>query len=223
MGWAGFIAAFVAFFVSHRLPLRPAVRARLVGVLGRRGFTIAYSVLSLAVLAWLIVAAAQAPYVAIWSSARWQAWVPLVAMAAVCLILCFGIARPNPLSFGGARNESFDPAHPGIVRWMRHPLLVGLALWAGAHLVANGDLSHVILFGLFTGFAMLGMRIVDRRRQRALGAEHWASLRQQIALGPRIPHPESWSGVGIRLLLAVVIYLVLLALHPVVLGVSPLP
>lgn len=223
MGWAGFIAAFVAFFVSHRLPLRPAVRARLVGVLGRRGFTIAYSILSLAVLAWLIVAAAQAPFVVIWSSAPWQAWVPLVAMAAVCLILCFGIARPNPLSFGGARNESFDPAHPGIVRWMRHPLLVGLALWAGAHLVANGDLAHVILFGLFTGFAMLGMRIVDRRRQRVLGAEHWESLRQQIALGPRIPHPESWSGISVRLLLAVVIYLVLLALHPVVLGVSPLP
>ncbi|PVA10685.1 NnrU family protein [Pelagivirga sediminicola] len=223
MGWTWFALAFVAFFASHSIPLRPPVRARLVSALGRRGFTLAYSALSLAALAWLIAAAANAPYVGLWPRAAWQNWVPLVAMGAVCVMSSFGAARPNPLSFGGARNGDFDANHPGILRWMRHPLLMAAALWAGAHMVPNGDLAHIILFGVFAVFAVLGMRIVDRRKRREMGAEEWQALRRRIANGPLVPRPASWRGVAVRLLLAVGIYVALLALHPVILGVSPLP
>lgn len=222
-GWAGFIAAFAFFFVSHNLPLRPPVRARLAGLLGRRGFTLAYSALSLVALGWLIAAAARAPYVAVWQRMPWQTWVPLGVMAAVCLLICFGIARPNPLSFGGMRNDRFDPAHPGITRWVRHPLLAALALWAGAHLVPNGDLAHVILFGVFAAFALIGVRIVDRRKRREMGEARWADLRRRIAGGPVIPAPVSWRGAMVRLLLAAGLFALLLGAHPVVLGVSPLP
>ena len=223
MGWAGFIAAMTTFFVSHSLPLRPHVRARLVLLLGNRGFNVSYSILSLAVLSWLITAAADAPFIAIWDRAPWQTWVPLIAMAGVCLLLCLAIARPNPFSFGGARNDHFDPARPGIIRWMRHPLLVALALWAGAHLVANGDLVDVILFGIFAGFALLGMRLVDRRKRREMGEGDWITLRQQIAAGPFIPRPGWWWKLSVRMSFAAMAYLTLLVLHPVVLGVSPLP
>ncbi len=223
MAWAGFTAAFAAFFLSHSVPLRPPVRARLVGAMGQRGFTLGYSVLSLGVLAWLIAATANAPYVMLWPRAAWQNWVPLIAMGAVCVLACMSIARPNPLSFGGARSALFDPARPGIIRWTRHPLLAAAALWAGAHMVPNGDLAHVILFGVFAGFAILGMRIVDRRKRREMGPERWEALRRRIAAGPVLPRPESWAGAGLRLASAAVLYAVLLGLHPLVLGVSPLP
>ncbi len=221
MGWASFVAAFAAFFLSHSIPLRPSVKPRLVAVLGRRGFTLGYSVLSLGVLTWLIVAAANAPYVALWQRAAWQNWVPLVAMGAVCVLVCLAAGRPNPLSFGGAGNDRFDPEHPGILRWTRHPLLVAAALWAGAHLVPNGDLAHVILFGVFAFFAILGMRIVDRRKRREMGGAQWQAVRQRIASTPMLPRLAPWA--GLRLLLAIVLYAALLGLHPVVLGVSPLP
>ncbi len=61
----------------------------------------------------------------------------------------------------------FDPANPGIVRLCRHQLL--LALWAASHAVPNGDLAHLILFGTIAIFAVLGTRLVDRRRQREMG------------------------------------------------------
>ena len=56
MGWTGFVMAFAAFFATHNLPLRPNIRPHLVAFFGRRGFSALYSALSLAMLAWLIVA-----------------------------------------------------------------------------------------------------------------------------------------------------------------------
>ncbi|WP_299655772.1 NnrU family protein [uncultured Jannaschia sp.] len=222
MGWAELAAAFVAFFLSHSVPLRPAVRARLVGLLGPGGFGIVYSALSLTALVWLIAVTGRAPYVELWPRLAWQTYVPLTAMTLTCLIAAFAIARPNPFSFGG-ESSTFDPSRPGIVRWLRHPLLVALALWSASHMVPNGDLAHVLLFGTFAGFALLGMRIVDRRRQRVMGAARWTALRRAVAAGPRLPRLASLSGATPRLALAAALYAALLALHPVVIGVSPLP
>lgn len=223
IGWIWFALAFAVFLASHRLPLRPAVRARLVTGLGERGFTVTYSILSVILLVWLIVAAGRAPYVEIWSRQAWQTWVPLGVMAVVCLLVALSVARPNPFSFGGMQTADFDPARPGIVRWVRHPLLLALALWAGAHLVPNGDLAHVILFCIFAAFALTGMRIVDRRKRRLMGAERWNALRKDIARGPVFPRPRSPGGLALRLASAALLYGGLIALHPLVIGVSPLP
>ena len=62
-GWMEFAAAIAVFFLSHSLPLRPAVRARGVEYLGRGGFGLLYSALSIAALAWMIGAAGRAPFV----------------------------------------------------------------------------------------------------------------------------------------------------------------
>jgi uncharacterized membrane protein len=189
--------------------------------LGSRGFPLAYSALSLAALAWLIVAAGRAPYVPLWNWAPWQLYVPLVAMLPVCLILALAIARPNPFSFGGARNANFDPARPGIVRLHRHPLLVALALWAAAHAVPNGDLAHLILFGTFAVFAIFGTRLVDHRRQREMG-DTWQMLRSDVASTPLWP-PSLTSEEALRLVAGLVLYATLIWLHPALIGVSPLP
>lgn len=220
MDWLEFIAAFAAFFLTHSVPLRPTIRPRLQQVLGRRGFTLAYSALSLAVLGWLIAAAGRAPYVPLWDWASWQHLVPLVAMLPVCLILSLAIGRPNPFSFGGSRNEVFDPAHPGIVRLHYHLLLLALALWATAHVVPNGDLAHVILFGTFAGFAMLGQRLIDRRKRREMGAA-WERLRAEIRRSPLFALWFSRNLVA-RVAAGLALYLLLIAAHPLVFGVSPL-
>jgi uncharacterized membrane protein len=220
MGWLEFILAYAVFFLSHSLPVRPPLRPVLEARLGSTGFTLAYSALSLGVLAWLIAAAGRAPFVPLWGWAPWQAHVPLVVMAAVCVILALSIARPNPFSFGGMRNVRFDPARPGIVRWSRHPLLLALALWAAAHLVPNGDLAHVILFGTFAAFALLGGRLIDRRKRRELGPD-WPRLRAAVAGAPRVPRPASGDTV-LRLAAAVALYAALLWAHPYLFGVSPL-
>ena len=172
-------------------------------------------------LAWLIAAAGRAPHVTLWDWAPWQVHVPLIVMGPVCVILALSIGRPNPFSFGGARNDLFDPARPGIVRWSRHPLLAALALWAAAHVVPNGDLAHVILFGTFAAFAVLGGRLIDRRKRRGMGAD-WQGLRVVVEDAPLL----SWRWPGdilARLVAAVFLYGMLLWVHPVLFGVSPLP
>lgn len=221
MGWFEFALAYVVFFLSHSLPVRPPLRPWLQARLGASGFTLAYSALSLAVLAWLIAAAGRAPHVTLWDWAPWQVHVPLIVMGPVCVILALSIGRPNPFSFGGAHNDLFDPARPGIVRWSRHPLLAALALWAAAHVVPNGDLAHVILFGTFAAFAVLGGRLIDRRKRRDMGAD-WQRLRVVVEDAPLLSW--RWSGdILARLVAAVFLYAMLLWVHPVLFGVSPLP
>lgn len=217
MAWAEFTAALGVFLLSHAVPVRPPVKPWLVGLLGQRGFTIVYSLLSLAVLAWLIVAAGRAPFVLLWSWEPWHNHLVLAIMALVCVILALAVGRPNPFSFGGANNAAFDPARPGIVGWMRHPLLVALALWSGAHAFANGTLAHVIMFGSFAGFALAGGWLIDRRRQRELGAQwHW--LRRAV----QRPGIAAVVGQPLRVLAGVALYAALIFAHPLLFGVNPI-
>lgn len=222
MGWGGFTLAFAAFFASHSLPMRPAMRPRLIAALGRRGFTLAYSALSLAVLTWLIVAAGRAPYVALWDWAPWQSWITLTLMLGVCLVAAFALGAPNPLSFGGVDNARFDPRAPGVVRHVRHPLLVVLGLWAFGHVIPNGDLAHLLLFGSFALFAALGGRIVDRRKRREMGAE-WSRLVAAIRRAPRVARPRRPMEFALRAIAGVALYAALLWLHPIVIGIDPVP
>ncbi|KIC07863.1 NnrU family protein [Leisingera sp. ANG-M1] len=219
MGWLEFTAALGLFLASHAIPVRPPVRPWLVARLGLRGYIIAYSLLSLLILAWLIVAAERAPFIGIlpyWEILRWA---PLLLMPLACLLAVAGMMRQNPLSFGGLGLRAFDPADPGILAVSRHPLLAAMALWAGAHLLANGDLAHVILFGLFAGFAVMGMKIIDTRKQRQLGRAEWTRLSRSTArlnLARLRPSASEAS-------LAAAVFLALLVLHAPIIGYHPLP
>lgn len=228
-GWGEFSAAFVLFLLSHALPARPAVRATLIRWCGERWFLVLYSTVSLAVLSWLIVAAGRAPFVELWPFATWQMLGPNLAMPLACLLAAFGVGAANPLSFGGNPKLAFDPDHPGIAGVARHPLLWAIALWAGAHLLPNGDLAHVILFGLFVLIALLGMVIIDRRKRRQLGAARWAELARNTSLLPLTAlitgrwRPDLRAISVKRFLIAMAVWLTLLGLHAPVIGVSPLP
>lgn len=221
MAWAEFIAALTAFFLSHSVPVRPKIRARLVSGLGHRGFTLGYSILSLGALAWVIGAAGRAPFLVLWAWAPWQNALVLIAMALVCLLLALSIGKPNPFSFGGFHNERFDPKRPGLVRATRHPLLLALGLWAFAHMVPNGDLAHVLLFGIFGAFALAGQKIIDRRKQRQMGAD-WAILWDQTQSTDISAAVTRFRGFALRIGIAALLYSFLLWLHPWLFGVSPL-
>ena len=219
--WSEFTTALLAFFVLHSLPVRPAVKSRIVKLIGARPFTLAYSCVSILALGWLIVAASRAPYVELWFPAPWQHVAALALMLCVCLIIAFALGRPNPFSFGGSSKTGFDPARAGIVRLHRHPLLLAFFLWASAHLLPNGDLAHAILFGLFAGFSLLGIKMIDRRTRRQLGATEYVELLMSVQHAPLLqsftqdrPLIRTVAGVGL--------FAVLVLLHPLVIGVSPL-
>ena len=159
MGWTELIVAFCVFLLSHAIPVRPPVKPWLVARLGQGGFTLAYSVLSLGVLVWVFGAAGRAPVVPLWPQMPILQGGAIVGMLVVCLGVALSIGVPNPFSFGGARNDRFDPARPGLIRTLRHPILAALALWAGLHMLPNHllagndviQLSFNELFGLTLG------------------------------------------------------------------------
>lgn len=221
MGWGEYILAYVMFFASHRLPLLSSLKPYFISVLGQTGFTLVYSVLSVAILYWLILAAGRAPYVALWDWEPWQNTVPLILMLPCFLLISISLARPNPFSFGGINNDQFDPNRPGVIRIFRHPLLVALTIWTLSHIVPNGNLAHVILFASFALFALAGIRIIDLRKQRELG-EAWHSTWHVVCSQPIIQWPSSMSTLLLRFGLGCVAYVSFLALHAWLFGVSPL-
>ena len=206
--------AFVLFAAAHLIPVHAGLRPYLVGFAGQPTYLATYALVSVGLLAWLVVAAGRAPYVELWASAPWQAWTALVTMAPVCMLVTLGLGVPNPFSFGGGDAARFDPNRPRIVGVTRHPLLWALAVWAGAHLLANGDLAHLLLFGGFLAMALAGIVQLDRRAKRRLGDARWQRLAGRSFTG--------WRGVdALRLAGAVLLYAALLLAHGPVIGVSP--
>jgi uncharacterized membrane protein len=51
---------------------------------------------------------------------------------------------------------------------LHHPMVLGVKVWALAHLLSNGMLVHVVLFGSFLIWAVLNFKVA-RRRDRADG------------------------------------------------------
>ena len=218
ISWLTFAGIFVLFFATHSIPVRPPVKRHIVNLLGSRGFTLAYSALSLAMLALLIWAARHAPFVELWTEAPWHRTTLWIGMLIACLLFSVSIGQPNPFSFGGGNRGVFDPHHAGIVGYIRHPLLVVLALWAGLHGLVNGDLAHVLLFGTLGLFALAGQRIIDVRKRRQLGIKHWGNLRNTSREHRHIPRLS--RAFLLRIGGGLAMYLILVALHPLIIGRS---
>ncbi|WP_151719872.1 NnrU family protein [Gemmobacter serpentinus] len=220
--WFEFALALTAFLLSHLIPARPGLRAALVARLGRAGYGAGYGILSLLLLVWVIAAAGRAPVVPLWDQEQWMRWLVNLAMPLAVLLVCLAIGAANPLSFGG-KSGGFDPARPGIAGVVRHPLLWALLLWASGHMLVNGDLAHVILFGVFAGYALLGMGMIDRRKQAQWGRDMWITRASGTGAWPfggnwRCYRPAWW-----RVALAACLWLALLHLHEPVIGVMPAP
>ena len=93
-----------------------------------------------------------------------------------------------------------------LKRVIRHPQLTGFAIWAGAHLLANGDRRSLILFGGLGLWAVLAILSINRRD----GA--WVK-----------PDPLPMTAEVKPLAIAIVAFAVLFFAHPWLFGVSPLP
>lgn len=218
-----FALAGIVFLAAHSLPsVRPA-RAWLRARLGARGYAVAFSLTSLALLVWLLSAAVRAPSVALWAPPVWAYHLTLLLAPIGTVLVAAGLVRPNPLSIGFVV-RGFDPDRPGLAGISRHPVLWGFLLWAVGHLPANGDLVAVSLFTALGLFSLAGFWLVDRRHRRQLGAGEWQRL---SARAPALPFARGlprfkWIDAGALLLGALAAAALLGGLHLWLFGVDPL-
>lgn len=221
-GWGELATAMTVFLLTHAIPARPALRGRLVALLGRRVYLIAYSAVSILVLVWVISAAANAPYLELWPRADWQSSVPAVGMLLASVLAVFALTMPNPLSLGPKRD--FDPDHPGVAGFVRHPLLWAMLIWSISHMFPNGDLSHVLMFGLFALLSAGGMLMFDRRYRRTLGDAAWRQLSRKTSNIPLASFAKGWRPRlsptdGLRFGTGLVLYGTLVISHGLITGV----
>ena len=223
-GWGELATAMAVFLLTHTIPARPSLRGRLVALLGRHGYVIAYSAVSILVLAWVIAAAAHAPYLELWAREDWQSSVPAIGMLLASILAVFALTMPNPLSLGARRVKDFDPEHPGVAGFVRHPLLWAMLIWSVSHMLPNGDLAHIVIFGIFAVLSVGGMAMLDRRSRRTLGEAAWQRLSRRTSNIPLASLAKGWRPRlsrtnWLRLGAGVVLYGALAVSHGLIAGV----
>jgi uncharacterized membrane protein len=154
----------------------------------------------------------------------WKGLYSLVSLLGfVLLIYGYGVARQHPVLLYAppvwARHLTallmlapfpllFAAYLPGrIKKRLKHPMLLAVVVWATAHLIANGTLADLLLFGGFGLWALASIISLQSRPNRPL---------RTIAARP--------LNDGIAISLGLIAYLsFVLWLHARLIGVSPLP
>jgi uncharacterized membrane protein len=100
---------------------------------------------------------------------------------------------------------AYLPGH--IKTWTKHPMLAAVKIWAFAHLLSNGDLGSILLFGSFLMWSVY-TRIAVKRREAA------GEITNTLAVD------RSWINDAIALAVGTAVYLALgFVFHPVMIGV----
>jgi uncharacterized membrane protein len=134
------IAGLVLFLGIHLVPVVPALRNSLVLGLGDERYKGVFSIVSAIGLVLIIAGYWIRPD-------RVQLFTPFEGARALAPWLV-SIAF---ILFASANM----PTH--IRRFLRHPMLIGLMLWSGVHLLANGDLTGTILFASFLAYSIVDL------------------------------------------------------------------
>jgi uncharacterized membrane protein len=216
------IAATALFLAIHFLISGTPVRDGIVKVTGEGPYLGLFSLISVASLVWLVIAFVQAraspantPFWGI-SHANRDPALALVLLG--FLFVVPGLLTNSPTRVAGGAQVSGGFAPRGMTRITRHPFLWGVAFWALAHLIADGRLADIILFGGLLVLALLGPLMIDAKRVRAQGEPYRVFLRETS----NIPFAAILSGrqafrigeIWWRLLVAVGVFGALLWLHP---------
>jgi uncharacterized membrane protein len=153
----------------------------------------------------------------------WQGLYGLVALAGLALVVWgYGLARETPIVLYtppvALRHVALllmvvvfplllAAYLPGRIQTAtRHPMLLATKVWALAHLLANGTLADVVLFGAFLAWAVADRISLKRRTPRPVPGAPPGKLNDLVAI---------LGGLGLYVAF-------LLWLHPLLFGVSPL-
>jgi uncharacterized membrane protein len=189
MGLAVMILGLALFLGVHTLPAQRELRGRVVSVLGEGSYKLVYalvSVLGIVLIAWGFAHYRATGWIDVWNPPTAMKHITLALMLPAVILVVAAYMRGH------------------IYTALKHPMLAGVKLWAAAHLLANGDLGSIVLFGSFLGWAVFDRISLKRRSDTG---------------GPPIP-VGGWGNDMIAVAVGFVVYLALaFAFHPVVIGV----
>jgi uncharacterized membrane protein len=187
------ILGLIIFLGAHSVRIvaddwRTRTRA-IMGALPWKGLYSVGSLVGLGLIVWGFGLARQQPV---------QLWSPPVAMrhlASLLTLISFVLLA-----------AAYVPRN-NIKARLHHPMVLSVKVWALAHLLANGNIAHVVLFGSFLVWAILDFSSA-RRRDRAAGTQYPRGTAGATGVTVAV-------GVGAWMLFA-------LWLHGMLIGVRPL-
>ena len=189
MGLAVLILGLIVFTGSHALTMARGARAAFVARLGEVPYKIIYSlvaILGIALIAWG------------YGQYRATGWIDIWHPPAFMRHVTVALMWPSIVFVAAA----YSPGH--IKKRLKHPMLVGVKLWAFAHLLANGDLGSIVLFGSILAWAVVDRISLKRRTDQG---------------GPPIPI-GGWKNDVVAVIAGTLVYLALgFVFHPLVIGV----
>lgn len=142
----------VIFLGVHLVPSAPALRDRIIGRVGFNRYRGLFSLVSITGFVLIIIGKSRAPIVPLWEPPSWGFTASVVLMPLAFIMLVAAYLPTN------------------LKRVVRHPMLFGVAIWAGLHLASNGDLASLILFGGFGAFSLFD--IVSANQRGAVRSQH---------------------------------------------------
>lgn len=189
MGLAILILGLVIFVANHVFTVFRGTRAALIARLGKRIYYPLYGVISLvgvAVIVWGFADYRSGEWVQIWSPPVFMHHITVGLMLIVCILLV----------------ATFIPSH--IKARTKYPLLAAVVVWAFAHLLANGDLGGIVMFGTLFVWAVYARIAAEYRTDVVLPAV-----------------PKTWRGDMLTVIVGVGLYLALgFWFHPQVIGLT---
>ena len=186
MGLAILILGLVVFLGSHLFVTFRDTRANLIARLGHgyRALFALIAIIGLALIVWGFAQYRAHDWIQVWSPPDFMRHITVGLMLIASILI----------------TAMFIPSH--IKTKAEHPMLASVKTWALAHLLSNGDLGGILLFGSFLAWGVYA-RIAAKRRSD-LGAT---------------AAPAGWVNDAIVIALGIVIFLALgYAFHPIVIG-----
>ncbi len=224
------IIAMAVFLALHLLVAGTRLRDTITGAIGEGPYMGLFSLASIAGLVWVIYAfgaARGSPDNHIYWTLAPAIRHPLIGLVLIAFLLAVpGLLTNTPTRVQGGSLVDKPNAAAGMTRITRHPFLWGVAVWAAAHLIANGRAADLILFGGLLVLSVAGTYSIDAKRMRSLG-DRYAAFKAQTSNIPfaAIVHGRQSLKLGEtwwRLLVGVVVWAAVLMGHRAMFGVNPL-
>jgi uncharacterized membrane protein len=211
------IVVFSALFVvTHLLMSHGAIRENLVAKLGQWPFRGVYSVVSFLTFGPAAVLWWQNRHLGpvLWEFNPWvERGIALVLMLVAVEFIVLMLANPSPASMLPGNNEP-----RGILRITRHPMNMGLALFALAHMLSNGTVGDLAFFGSIFVVGMVGPFHLDARLKKTRGAG-FAEFCRQTSVIPFVAIARGRTKfradeISFKLfLIGVIVYVILVVFH----------
>ncbi|MET3891609.1 putative membrane protein [Bosea sp. OAE506] len=160
------ILGLVLFLGMHAVTMKRDLRARLIERFGAGGYKGLYSAVSIIGFVLLIYGYGlqrAAGYTVVWEPPVWTRHLALLLNLPIFILLGVG-KRPS-----------------WLLSRVKHPMLLAVKIWATAHLLANGDLGSMLLFGGFLAWAVMA-RISTKRRPEEIAR---SAAMANVAFGRR--------------------------------------